>query len=60
MPSKVEKWKDEVYGNEIREHLMEFAEKAGTPFRKTSTTPGSSASNGGGCTTSVPARSRIS
>ncbi|KAA9399200.1 ferredoxin--nitrite reductase [Haloarcula sp. CBA1130] len=27
MPSKVEKWKDEVYGNEIREHLMEFAEK---------------------------------
>jgi ferredoxin-nitrite reductase len=27
MPTKVEKWKDEVYGNEIREHLMEFAEK---------------------------------
>jgi len=27
MPSKVEGWKDEVYGNEIREHLMEFAEK---------------------------------
>jgi ferredoxin-nitrite reductase len=27
MPSKVEKWKDEVYGNEIREHLMEFAEE---------------------------------
>jgi ferredoxin-nitrite reductase len=27
MPSKVEKWKDEVYGNEIREHLMEFAEQ---------------------------------
>ena len=27
MPTKVEGWKDEVYGNEIREHLMEFAEK---------------------------------
>jgi ferredoxin-nitrite reductase len=27
MPSKVENWKSEVYGNEIREHLMEFAEK---------------------------------
>ncbi|WP_254272594.1 nitrite/sulfite reductase [Haloarcula marina] len=27
MPSKVEKWKDEVYGNEIREHLLEFAEQ---------------------------------
>jgi ferredoxin-nitrite reductase len=27
MPSKVEGWKDEVYGNEIREHLMEFAEE---------------------------------
>ncbi len=27
MPTKVEKWKDEVYGNEIREHLMEFAEE---------------------------------
>ena len=26
MPTKVEKWKDEVYGNEIRDHLMEFAE----------------------------------
>jgi ferredoxin-nitrite reductase len=27
MPTKVENWKSEVYGNEIREHLMEFAEK---------------------------------
>jgi ferredoxin-nitrite reductase len=27
MPSKVENWKDEIYGNEIREHLMEFAEE---------------------------------
>ncbi|MDS0278762.1 ferredoxin--nitrite reductase [Halomicroarcula sp. S1AR25-4] len=27
MPSKVEKWKDDVYGNEIREHLLEFAEQ---------------------------------
>jgi len=27
MPTKVEKWKDEVYGNEIRDHLMRFAEE---------------------------------
>ncbi|WP_415379812.1 nitrite/sulfite reductase [Halosimplex sp. TS25] len=27
MPTKVENWKDEIYGNEIREHLMEFAEE---------------------------------
>ena len=27
MPTKVEGWKDELYGNEIREHLMEFAEE---------------------------------
>jgi ferredoxin-nitrite reductase len=27
MPSKVEGWKDEVYGAEIRDHLMEFAEE---------------------------------
>jgi ferredoxin-nitrite reductase len=27
MPSKVENWKDEIYGNEIREHLFEFAEE---------------------------------
>jgi len=27
MPTKVENWKDELYGNEIREHLMEFAEE---------------------------------
>jgi ferredoxin-nitrite reductase len=27
MPSKVENWKSEVYGNEIREHLLEFAER---------------------------------
>jgi len=27
MPTKVENWKDEVYGNEIREHLMNFAEE---------------------------------
>jgi ferredoxin-nitrite reductase len=27
MPSKVENWKSEVYGNEIRDHLMEFAEE---------------------------------
>ncbi|MFD1588015.1 nitrite/sulfite reductase [Halorientalis brevis] len=27
MPTKVEKWKSEVYGNEIREHLMRFAEE---------------------------------
>ncbi|MBX0295672.1 nitrite/sulfite reductase [Haloarcula nitratireducens] len=27
MPSKVESWKDELYGNEIREHLLEFAEE---------------------------------
>ncbi|WP_435196911.1 nitrite/sulfite reductase [Natronomonas sp. EA1] len=27
MPTKVEGWKDELYGNEIREHLFEFAEK---------------------------------
>jgi len=27
MPTKVETWKDEVYGNEIREHLMTFAEQ---------------------------------
>ncbi|WP_224448446.1 nitrite/sulfite reductase [Haloprofundus salilacus] len=26
MPTDVERWKDEVYGNEIREHLFEFAE----------------------------------
>jgi ferredoxin-nitrite reductase len=27
MPTKVEKWKDEVYGNKIRDHLMRFAEE---------------------------------
>ena len=27
MPTDVENWKSEVYGNEIREHLMEFAEE---------------------------------
>jgi len=27
MPTDVEKWKSEVYGNEIREHLFEFAEE---------------------------------
>ncbi|WP_436927898.1 nitrite/sulfite reductase [Halosimplex amylolyticum] len=27
MPTKVENWKDEIYGNEIREHLLEFAEE---------------------------------
>ncbi|WP_224333599.1 nitrite/sulfite reductase [Haloprofundus halobius] len=27
MPTDVERWKDEVYGNEIREHLFEFAEQ---------------------------------
>ncbi|WP_089698959.1 nitrite/sulfite reductase [Halogranum gelatinilyticum] len=27
MPTDVEKWKSEVYGNEIREHLLEFAEE---------------------------------
>jgi ferredoxin-nitrite reductase len=27
MPTKVENWKSEVYGSEIREHLMEFAEE---------------------------------
>ena len=27
MPSKVENWKSEVYGAEIREHLMRFAEE---------------------------------
>ncbi|RRJ32510.1 nitrite/sulfite reductase [Halocatena pleomorpha] len=27
MPSKVEGWKDEVYGAEIREHLFQFAEE---------------------------------
>ncbi|QLH81027.1 nitrite/sulfite reductase [Halosimplex pelagicum] len=27
MPTKVENWKSEIYGNEIREHLMEFAEE---------------------------------
>ncbi|WP_336001615.1 nitrite/sulfite reductase [Halorientalis halophila] len=27
MPSKVENWKSEVYGNDIRDHLMEFAEE---------------------------------
>ncbi|WP_129112633.1 nitrite/sulfite reductase [Halegenticoccus tardaugens] len=27
MPSDVEKWKSEVYGNDIREHLLEFAEE---------------------------------
>ncbi|WP_254536780.1 nitrite/sulfite reductase [Halomarina litorea] len=27
MPSKVEGWKDEVYGPEIRDHLFEFAEE---------------------------------
>ncbi|CAI48664.1 probable sulfite/nitrite reductase (ferredoxin) [Natronomonas pharaonis DSM 2160] len=27
MPSKVEAWKDEVYGTEIRDHLFEFAEE---------------------------------
>ena len=26
MPTKVEKWKDEEYGNEIREDLLQFAE----------------------------------
>ncbi|WP_178915641.1 nitrite/sulfite reductase [Natronomonas gomsonensis] len=26
MPSKVEGWKDEVYGTEIRDHLLQFAE----------------------------------
>ncbi|WP_224267838.1 nitrite/sulfite reductase [Haloprofundus salinisoli] len=26
MPTDVERWKSEVYGNEIREHLFEFAE----------------------------------
>lgn len=27
MPSKVEGWKDEVYGSEIRDHLAQFAEE---------------------------------
>ncbi|QCJ45704.1 nitrite/sulfite reductase [Haloprofundus sp. MHR1] len=27
MPTDVERWKSEVYGNEIREHLFEFAEQ---------------------------------
>ena len=27
MPSKVESWKDEVYGGEIREHLLRFADE---------------------------------
>ncbi|MEZ3117605.1 nitrite/sulfite reductase [Halobaculum sp. MBLA0147] len=27
MPTDVEEWKSEVYGQEIREHLMEFAER---------------------------------
>ncbi|WP_089649670.1 nitrite/sulfite reductase [Halobacterium hubeiense] len=27
MPTDVERWKDEVYGNEIREHLFRFAEE---------------------------------
>ena len=27
MPTKVETWKDELYGNEIRDHLFEFAEQ---------------------------------
>jgi len=27
MPSKVEGWKDEVYGTEIRDHLLQFAEE---------------------------------
>lgn len=27
MPTDVENWKSEVYGNDIREHLLEFAEK---------------------------------
>lgn len=27
MPTKVENWKDEVYGNEIRQHLYRFAEE---------------------------------
>jgi len=27
MPTKVENWKSEIYGSEIREHLMEFAEE---------------------------------
>jgi ferredoxin-nitrite reductase len=27
MPTDVENWKSEVYGNEIREHLLEFAEE---------------------------------
>jgi len=27
MPTDVENWKDELYGNEIRDHLFEFAEK---------------------------------
>jgi ferredoxin-nitrite reductase len=27
MPSKVENWKDELYGNEIRDQLFEFADK---------------------------------
>ncbi|WP_132059130.1 nitrite/sulfite reductase [Halorussus amylolyticus] len=27
MPSKVEGWKDEIYGTEVRDHLYEFAEE---------------------------------
>ena len=27
MPSKVERWKDETYGTEIRDHLLRFAEE---------------------------------
>ena len=27
MPSKVERWKDETYGMEIRENLLRFAEE---------------------------------
>ncbi|MFB6117353.1 nitrite/sulfite reductase [Halosegnis sp.] len=27
MPSKVEGWKSEAYGNEVREHILEFAEE---------------------------------
>jgi len=29
MPSKVEGWKDEVYGVEVRDHLRRFAEEGG-------------------------------
>ena len=48
MPSKVEGWKDEVYGAESRDHIFQCAEEGWELIPKTGTTRGLSVSNGWG------------